>query len=265
LTVHFSELIQINEYGSNIMKMRAIGLAVGTTLLLSGCQNMDSNGLMTSGAEAFQAYSLSDAQVKALSDEACKDMDGKATLAPANSTYTQRLNKIASALGDNINGQPVNYKVYMAKDVNAFAMANGCIRVYSGLMDMMTDNEVEAVIGHEMGHVAQGMQVALGTNAVRAAAASAGGIVGSLSQSQLGDVGEKLVNSQFSQRQESEADDYSYDLLRKRGINPSGLATSFEKLAKLEEGRQSSMFDDHPASVERAQHIRDRMAADGIK
>lgn len=149
------------------MKMRAIGLAVGTTLLLSGCQNMDSNGLMTSGAEAFQAYSLSDAQVKALSDEACKDMDGKATLAPANSTYTQRLNKIASALGDNINGQPVNYKVYMAKDVNAFAMANGCIRVYSGLMDMMTDNEVEAVIGHEMGHVAlghvkKGMQVALG-------------------------------------------------------------------------------------------------------
>ena len=43
------------------------------------------------------------------------------------------------------------------------------------------------------------------------------------------------------------------------------LATSFEKLAKLEEGRQSSMFDDHPASAERAQHIRDRMSADGIK
>jgi putative metalloprotease len=151
--VHFSDFIQINEYGSNIMKMRAIVLALGTTLLLSGCQNMDSNGLMTSGAEAFQAYSLSDAQVKALSDQACKDMDGKATIAPASSN-TQRLNKIASALGDNINGQPVNYKVYMAKDVNAFAMANGCIRVYSGLMDMMNDNEVEAVIGHEMGHVA---------------------------------------------------------------------------------------------------------------
>ncbi|VEA75151.1 Putative metalloprotease yggG [Salmonella enterica subsp. arizonae] len=123
----------------------------------------------------------------------------------------------------------MNYKVYETKDVNAFAMANGCIRVYSGLMDMMTDNEVEAVIGHEMGHVAlghvkKGMQVALGTNAVRVAAASAGGVVGSLSQSQLGDLGEKLVNSQFSQRQESEADDYSYDLLRKRGISPAGLA-----------------------------------------
>ena len=252
------------------MKIRSALLACGIAFALTGCQNMDSGGLMTSGSEALQAYSLSDAQIKTLSDQACQEMDGKATIAPASSEYAKRLSKIASALGDNINGQPVNYKVYMAKDVNAFAMANGCIRVYSGLMDMMTDNEVEAVIGHEMGHVAlghvkKGMQVALGTNAVRVAAASAGGIVGSLSQSQLGDLGEKLVNSQFSQRQESEADDYSYDLLRKRGIDPLGLATSFEKLARLEAGRQSSMFDDHPASAERAQHIRDRMATDGIK
>ncbi|WAH51549.1 M48 family metallopeptidase [Pseudescherichia vulneris] len=252
------------------MKIRQALLALGVAAALTGCQNMDSNGLLSSGAEAFQAYSLSDAQVKALSDESCKELDSKATLAPANSPYRQRLDKIASALGDNINGQPVNYNVYITKDVNAFAMANGCIRVYSGLMDMMTDNEVEAVIGHEMGHVAlghvkRGMQVALGTNAVRVAAASAGGVVGSLSQSQLGDLGEKLVNAQFSQRQEAEADDYSYDLLRKRGINPSGLATSFEKLAQQEAGRQSSMFDDHPASEARAQHIRERMEADGIK
>ncbi|WP_276639321.1 M48 family metallopeptidase [Siccibacter turicensis] len=252
------------------MKMRAILLSLGTAALLTGCQNMDQNGLLSSGAEAYQAYSLSDAQVKTLSDEACKEQDSKASLAPANSTYTQRLNKIASALGDNINGQPVNYKVYVTKDVNAFAMANGCIRVYSGLMDMMNDNEVEAVIGHEMGHVAlghvkRGMQVALGTNALRVAAASAGGVLGNLSQSQLGALGEKLVNAQFSQRQEAEADDYSYDLLRKRGIDPSGLVTSFEKLAKQDAGRQSSMFDDHPASEARAQHIRDRMKADGLQ
>ncbi|BCG08081.1 MULTISPECIES: M48 family metallopeptidase [Buttiauxella] len=252
------------------MKLRPILLSLSVAALLSGCQNMDSNGLLASGAEAFQAYTLSDAQVKELSDKSCAELDSKASIAPASSEYAQRLSKISAALGDNINGMPVNYKVYVTKDVNAFAMANGCIRVYSGLMDMMNDNEVEAVIGHEMGHVAlghvkKGMQVALGTNAARVAAASAGGVIGSLSQSQLGDLGEKLVNAQFSQRQESEADDYSYDLLRKRGINPIGLATSFEKLAKEEEGRQSSMLDDHPASAERAQHIRDRMAADGLK
>lgn len=251
------------------MKLRILPLALASAGLLTGCQNMDSNGLMNSGVEAFQAYTLTDAQVKTLSDQACTEMDSKATLAEAGSEYAQRLNKIASALGDNISGQPVNYKVYVTKDVNAFAMANGCIRVYTGLMDMMSDNEVEAVIGHEMGHVAlghvkKGMQVQLGTNAVRVAVASAGGAIGSLSQSQLGELGEKLVNAQFSQRQEAEADDYSYDLLRKRGINPTGLASSFEKLANLEQGRQSSMFDDHPASEARAQHIRDRMKTDGI-
>ncbi len=32
-------------------------------------------------------------------------------------------------------------------------MANGCIRVYSGLMDMMTDNEVEAVISQRLSRV----------------------------------------------------------------------------------------------------------------
>ncbi|XNM62934.1 M48 family metalloprotease [Escherichia coli] len=109
----------------------------------------------------------------------------------------------------------MNYKVYVAKDVNAFAMANGCIRVYSGLMDLMNDNEVEAVVGHKMGHVAlghvkKGMQVAIGTNALRAAAALGGRYRRQLVTVAVGNLGEKLVNSQFSQRQESEADDYSY-------------------------------------------------------
>ena len=172
------------------MKIRSTVLALGIAATLTGCQNMDSNALLSSGAEAFRILSQRRAGEN-LKRPACKEMDAKAKIAPANSEYSQRLNKIAAALGDNINGQPVNYKVYETKDVNAFAMANGCIRVYSGLMDLMNDNEVEAVIGHEMGHVAlghvkKGMQVAPGTNAVRAAAASAGGIVGSLSQSQLG-------------------------------------------------------------------------------
>jgi putative metalloprotease len=56
-------------------------------------------------------------------------MDAKATIAPASSEYSKRLSKIAAA-GDNINGSTGElHKVYQTKDVNAFAMANGCIRV----------------------------------------------------------------------------------------------------------------------------------------
>lgn len=248
------------------MKIRTFLIALSITALLSGCQNLNTDTLMQSGAQAFLAATLSNDDVKALTDKSCAEMDSQAQITPADSTYTQRLNKIAAALGDNINGTPVNYKVYVTKDVNAWAMANGCIRVYSGLMDMMNDNEVEGVLAHEMGHVALGhtrkaMQVAYGTVALRTTAASTGGIAATLSQSQLADLGEKLVNAQFSQKQESEADDYSFDLLRKRGIAPKGLVTSFEKLAKMDAGHESSMFDSHPASEARAQHIRERIAA----
>ncbi|MFE8047054.1 metalloprotease LoiP [Brenneria goodwinii] len=242
-------------------------LALSISALLGGCQNLDSSALLQSGAQAFQAATLTDEQVKTLSNQSCEQMDKEAQIAPANSAYTQRLNKIADALGHDINGTPANYKVYLTKDVNAWAMANGCIRVYSGLMDMMTDNEVEGVLGHEMGHVALGhtrkaMQVAYAATAARSAASSAGGVAASLSQSQLADLGEKLVNAQFSQIQEQQADDYSFDLLKKRGLKREGLATSFEKLAKLDAGRESSMFDSHPASEERAKHIRERIAAE---
>ncbi|TMR09336.1 metalloprotease, partial [Escherichia coli] len=83
--------------------------------------NMDSYVLLSSGADAFQAYSLSDAHVKALSDQACQRMDSKETIAPANSEYANGQTTVANALGNNITLQPVNSKVNRAKDVNAVA------------------------------------------------------------------------------------------------------------------------------------------------
>ena len=237
-----------------------LALAVSATLL-AGCKNMqgmDTNALVSSGMTAYKAATLSDAEVKALSDDACKQMDSENKQAGASSKYTKRLNKIAKALGNNINGTPVNYKVYMTSDVNAWAMANGCVRVYSGLMDMMTDNEVEAVLGHAR----KAMQTAYATVAARDAISATGGAAASLSKSQLGDIGEGMINSAFSRSQESDADDFSYDLLKKRKISTQGLVGSFEKLASLDAGRSKSLFDSHPPSTERAQHIRDRIAAD---
>jgi len=144
-------------------------------------------------------------------------------------------------------------------------MANGCIRVYSGLMDMMTDDEVLGVVGHEIGHVALGhtkkaMQTAYTVSAARDAAGAAGGAtVAALNSSQLGDLTEKFINAQFSQSQESDADDYSFDQLQAKKLNTRGLVTAFQKLAELDGGK-SDMMSSHPSSAKRAQHIEDRIA-----
>ncbi|MBD2811747.1 M48 family metalloprotease [Xenorhabdus sp. Vera] len=248
------------------MKIKTLVAVAVSAVILTGCKNIDQGMLAKSGMQLFQAATLSDSDVKQLTNQTCKEMDAQNKIAPASSQYTKRLNKIAKALGNEVGGTPVNYKVYLTNDVNAWAMANGCVRVYSGLMDMMNDNEVEGVLGHEMGHVALGhsrkaMQVAYAAVAARTAAASAGGVAGQLSNSQFAAMGQKLINSQFSQHQESQADDFSYDLMKKRGVKTEGLATGFEKLAKLGSGK-SSMFDSHPLSQERAKHIRERIVAD---
>ncbi|CAM3382992.1 putative heat shock protein [Xenorhabdus nematophila ATCC 19061] len=248
------------------MKMKALVAVAVSAVILTGCNNLNQGMLASSGMQLFKAATLSDADVKQLTNQTCRDMDAQNKIAPASSQYAKRLSKIAKALGNEVDGTQVNYKVYLTDDVNAWAMANGCVRVYSGLMDMMNDNEVEGILGHEMGHVALGhsrkaMQVAYAAVAARTAAASAGGVAAQLSDSQLAELGQKLINSQFSQHQESQADDFSYDLMKKRGIKTEGLATGFEKLAKLG-SNETSMFDSHPPSKERAQHIHNRISAD---
>ncbi|MGL4317580.1 MAG: M48 family metallopeptidase [Pseudomonas sp.] len=248
------------------MKLQRPLSALALATLLGGCQNMTPDTMLQSGMLAMQAATLSDAEVKSTADQACVQMDTENPIAEPGSEYSQRLDKIAANLGSEINGTPVNYKVYLTDEVNAWAMANGCVRVYSGLMDLMNDNEVEGVLGHEMGHVALGhtkkaMQTAYATSAARNVAAGSGnGAVAALSSSQLGELGEALVNAQFSQSQESAADDFSFELLTQRGIPREGLASAFDKLAQ-QGGGDSSMFDSHPGSADRAAHIRQRIAA----
>lgn len=228
--------------------------------VLAGCKTMSTESMLNTGALAFKAATLSDAEVKQMADGACAEMDKSNQIAPASSAYTQRLAKISKPFGDEIQGSKVNYKVYMTKDVNAWAMANGCVRVYSGLMDLMDDKEVQGVVGHEIGHVVLGhskkaMQVAYSAAAARYAAANAGNsTVSALSNSQFGELGQALINSQFSQSQETESDAYSVKLLIANKLNPNGMATSMDKIGKL--GGSNSMFSSHPPSQERADKIR---------
>lgn len=252
------------------MKLRTVAYILAITGLTAGCAGgkMDMNSLTSGATKVFSAYNMSDAEVKTLSDQACVEADKDNKVAAKGSKYDKRLQRLVKPLSKPLNGVQPDFKVYQVKEINAWAMANGCIRVYAGLMDKMTDAEVQGVIAHEMGHVDLGhskkaMQTAYSVSAARELAGSTGNAaVTALSASQAGELAEKFINAQYSQSQESEADSYAYDTLKANKLKTEALVTAFNKLAALDGGGSSSMLSSHPASGDRAAKIQARIDAD---
>lgn len=222
---------------------------------------------LTASANLMKATTLSDDEIRDLSRQMRQSDDAKATVASTDSSYVKRLNKITEKLRS-VNGVPLNYKVYMTRQINANATPDGSVRVYSGLMDKMNDDELRFVIGHEIGHVALGhskkaMQVAYATTAARNAAGAINSYADLIGSSQLGQLGEQFINSQFSQSQESDADAYSMKFLKDNGYNTRAAGTALRKLASpgSSGGLMDAMFSTHPDPLKRAEKMDAQAAA----
>lgn len=223
--------------------------------------------------QAGKAATFSDADAAGYAQEGVKWMDLHNEVAGPTDPYTLRLNRIF-APHINEDGLVLNFKVYKVTDINAFACADGSVRVFSALMDIMTDDELLAIIGHEIGHVKNhdsrdAVKAAYTRAAGKELMASQSGVAYALTDGQLGQLAEGIMNSSHSRKQESEADDYSYDFLKKHQYNVMGAYSAFMKLAKLSEGAASQstmqkMFNSHPDSKKRAAEIEQRAKKDGL-
>lgn len=160
-----------------------------------------------------------------------------------------------------VNGTPLNYKVYITNDINANASPDGSVRVYSGLMDKMDDDELRFVLGHEIGHVAQGhslkaMRMAYATEAARQGAGALNPTASALSDTQLAGLAKEFVNAQYSQGQESDADAYGLKFLQDNGYDASAAGRALRKLSDgSSRGLTEAMFSSHPDPLNRAAKI----------
>lgn len=254
--------------------MRKLFCLALVALSLASCATMNSNYLLAGGLQALQAATLSDAQVQAYVHEYITQLDAKSPVLPETDPYTKRLRRLTTGLTE-VNGIPLNFKVYKTSDVNAFACADGSVRVYTGLLDLMNDNEVIGVIGHEIGHVAlkhtkKEMQTAMLTSAAMTGISATSETVAALTQSQLGAIGEAILNAQYSKKQESAADDYAYNFLLGAKKNPACLMQGLQKLQSLEQSSGGSsalvskLFSSHPDTEARIQRVKNRLVADGL-
>lgn len=226
------------------------------------------------GAKAAKALTLTDEQMAEYCKESVEWMDKNNPVLPADDPYTQRLARLTDGITD-ADGIPLNFKVYNVVDVNAFACPDGSVRVFSSLMDIMNDDELMGIIGHEIGHVMKrhsknAFKNELMTGALKDAIASTGGKAAALTESQLGDLSTSLISAKYSQKQEKEADNCGYDFLVSYGRNPWGMVMAFEKFQEMEgkTGAKSSyfskMFSSHPDTKSRIEAMTARCKQDGF-
>lgn len=243
------------------MKKRSFLSLLAGGCVLAGCsmlQNgkVDLSTAASAGGDLYKAATLSDEQIQTIAQQAVASTD-KSNKVLAGGKYGSRLNKIVGKL-KNQDGQKFEFKVYQSKEVNAFAMANGSVRVYSGLMDRMTDDELLFVIGHEIGHVKHGhskekTRLAYAASAARKGVASSNSIAGTVAASELGAFSEEIINAQFSQSEETESDEYGLEILKKNKRPVKAAPAALRKLASL--GGDHGFLSSHPDPEDRAKHL----------
>lgn len=156
-------------------------------------------------------------------------------------------NKIIQANGVK---HTIEFKVSDEADINAYANLNKEVYVYRGLLEYVTDDqELAAVISHEIGHIVNGhcqKQGVLGTgiNLIAYKAAQ------TMNQTAVA-VGQQLANSKMSRNDEFEADLTGADLMTKAGYNPLAMISVLNKIC----GNYVDIFETHPSGEKRLLNI----------
>jgi predicted Zn-dependent protease len=147
--------------------------------------------------------------------------------------------------------------VLSSPDVNAWVMPGGKIAVNTGLIEKLnvTDDELAAVLGHEMAHAlreharerASEQMIAGGLIAAGAA------ILG------IGEVGQKgaefaymgLLGLPNSRRHETEADRMGVELAARAGYDPRAAITLWQKMGAAAGGQPPKFLSTHPPREDR--------------
>ena len=233
--------------------------------MLSSCEDTNVLVMTDAASDALKAITLSDADVRNLAQRAAHESDNSHQLAATGSSYDKRLRGLLVNCSER-DGYNLNFKVYLTEEVNAFAMADGTVRVYSGLMDLMSDEELLFVVGHEIGHVVkkhsrQKVVMAYASSALRKGLASQNNEIGQVARSIVGAFAHQLTNAQFSQHEERQADQYGVRFLEVEGYDAGAAVTALDKLAGL--ASQHTFLSSHPDPGRRAEHLQQHEGGEG--
>jgi predicted Zn-dependent protease len=253
------------------MKKLTLILLTAISLQLNGCATTTKDSV--SGVNRSQFMLLPASQVVAMSSQSytqtLQESQKKNTL-NTDKAQLERVRNISNRLIAQVGvfrPDAVQWKwevnVDKSDQVNAYCMPGGKIMVLTGLIDQLkaTDDELGAVIGHEIAHALRehgrermsqayvqqfGLQ-ALGAILTNGTSATVGN-----ASMQAASVGSQLFFALPNSRlQETEADRIGLELSARAGYNPDAAITLWQKMGKLSANKPSEFFSTHPSDSTR--------------
>ena len=254
----------------NIIKRLPLAASLFMLLPLTGC-------LSVADAVGYDTATLNNEAAKSYTEVVQQAQSRQ--LIDTSSNTSKRVHAVFNRLKPHANevnstGVPFIWQMTVVKsdDMNAWAMPGGKMMVYTGIVDKLklTDDEIAAVVGHEMSHALnEHSKKAVGQQVLTGLATSIGG---SILQSQTGVSTDTLnlgsgilseygVNMPFSRSQENEADSGGLYLMAKAGYNPQAAITVWEKMNQVNDNNNGlvALTSSHPTNNARIESIRRKL------
>ncbi len=174
-----------------------------------------------------------------------------------------RLKDIGQKVAKASDRQDLEYQFFVIEDkeLNAFAIPGGRVYVNSAVLNIASDDELAAVVSHEVGHIAarhsvKKLQAVLGYQIVMSIAFSQ---ASSAQINQALDVVFNLASLGYSREDERLADKLAVRYAYRAGFNPRGMVTFLYKLEEeaKKQGRTYHLIflESHPALEERINNM----------
>lgn len=219
---------------------------------------------------------VSDEAVVKLSNEAFAEIKRKTPLS-RNRDYQQRVQRIGERLARvafwDVPAADWEFVVFESpQQINAFAMAGGKVGVYTGLFQIVhNDDQLASVLAHEIAHVAakhvnerlsQDMAIQGGGVLVGGVMSSTG--AGSIPTSAVLDaygLSTSITATGFDRKKEKEADHIGLIYMARAGYNPEEAPKVIENLEQASAGRPTppALLSTHPSYPERILQLLDLM------
>jgi len=194
---------------------------------------------------------VSDSEMSKMGVTAFQDMKNKQPITQdaRSSAYVQC---VARAITNEIGGT-WEVQVFESTEVNAFALPGGKIGVYTGLLKVAKNqDQLAAVLGHEVSHVLAGHSAARVSNQMATQFGSTLISLGTgLPADAVGAGAQYLLLLPFSRGDETEADELGMKLMAQAGFDPAQAVELWRNMAK-EAGQAPPEFaSTHPSNASR--------------